>query len=159
MSRPRYAPITSNLLVRKGEAVPWQMHGAEIANTAPPVERRAGATESRHFFDDAPLSGAGDFDSWKRPQAAALPLCEDTVAEDLHDADAAPHHESGERTKRCTFRLTPAEHERLGIVGVKRNLTRQQLLRAAIEHYLDDAKSEFRKTCGCLSGGPCHGDC
>ena len=35
MNRPRYAPITSHLLVRKGEAKPWQVPGTEGAEFAP----------------------------------------------------------------------------------------------------------------------------
>jgi hypothetical protein len=159
MSRPRYASITSHLLVRKGEAAPWQMPGSEIANAAQPAQHRDDA-ESKAFFDDAARRVA-EYESWKGTQAADTSRRDEPLVEDAHDHDVehAAHHEAAGRTKRCAFRLTPAEHERLGIIGVKRNLTRQQLLRRAIEHYLGEAKAEFRESCACLSGGACHGDC
>ena len=49
--------------------------------------------------------------------------------------------------------------ERFGIIGVKRDMTRQQLLRHAIDCYLAAAKAEYQSACGCLAGEGCRGEC
>jgi hypothetical protein len=129
MSRPRYAPITSNLLVRKGDAKPWNMPSA---------------------LDFAPRA------------------TEETPAPRPWDNDPPPHRPpapsdggnvfGGEHDKRCTLKLTHRDYERLGIIAVKKEVSRQQVLRQAIEHYLAAAAQEYRSACGCL-GGACRGGC
>ena len=177
MNRSRFASVTSGLLVRKGEAKPWQMPGAEIASlraTAPTHHFAATADEESFHEEERRMAhlaeeertAAQDYNNWKRAQDEAQAA--QRRVNNPGDPDAAQdggnvlqfHHDHahGEYSKRCTLRLSPAEYERLGIIGVKREMTRQQILRHAIDYYLDQAKNEFQENCGCLAG-ECRGDC
>lgn len=163
MNRPRYAPITSHLLVRKGEAKPWQVPGAEGAEFAHVPENIVPA-KTEHLFTDEELQSAADYQSWKRTREADAPGHDRRhapVRREHHSASVQSpmQHDTDEHSKRLTLRLTPAEYERLGIIGVKRDMTRQQILRHAIDCYLAQAKAEYQAACGCLSGDGCRGDC
>ena len=111
MSRNKFAAITSSLLARKGEAVPWSV--------AAPV-------------------------AWKPVIMADAPPF---VAPQINAAQP-----KSEPLKRCTVRLTPREYERLGILAVKKNLTRQQLLQAALVEVLAGMAQTCAPDCECLNG-------
>ena len=126
MSRPKFAPITSSLLARKGDARPWQPPPADFARIlAPPPED---------------------------PPHADLTLL--SAANHLPEDDGATAHE---HTKRCALKLTPAEYERLGIIGVKKGMSRHQVLRQAFEKYLASIQHEYQTECGCLAD--CRNNC
>src|SRR5271156_2470432 len=149
MNRPRYAPITSHLLVRKGEAKPWQVPGAEGAEFAHLPENIV-PVKAEHSFTEEELQSAADYQNWKRTREADAPGHDRRHAPLRREHHPAPpaqpslQHETDEHSKRLTLRLTPAEYERLGIIGVKRDMTRQQLLRHAIDCYLAAAKTEYQ---------------
>jgi hypothetical protein len=116
MSSGRFAPITSVLLARKGEARPW--------NQAPKTEVESVASIP-----------------W-RPYAAVVAVTEEP-----------------EKDRACSIRLSAHDMERLGILAVKRNSTRQKLLKEAVAEFL--AKSRDAYGCACL-GEPqesCRKDC
>lgn len=142
MSRPRYAPITASLLVRKGEAKPWTMPGML---DFPPAERRE---------DQAQAAASPPVAAWEPPP----PLEWEPPVPQIRPATAGGGGPGEPRERRCTVKLSALEYERLGIVAVKREITRQQALHQAIERYLAAASQEFRSACGCL-GGSCRGDC
>jgi hypothetical protein len=159
MNRPRYAPITSHLLVRKGDAKPWQVPGTEGAEFAH-VPENIVPVKTEHSFTDEELQSAADYQNWKRTREAPVHDRRHAPARrDHHPAPPPALSDTDEHSKRLTLRLTPAEYERLGIIGVKRDMTRQQLLRHAIDCYLAAAKAEYQASCGCLSGDGCRGDC
>ena len=134
MSRPKYAPITSSLLVRKGEAQPWHQPGSDLAEFAVHLRR----------FDAPPVA------EFKRETFA------DHREHELHD-HAAQNAAPDEHTRRYTLRLSPSEYERFGIIAVKKEISRQQVLRQAVEQYLAAVQQEYRSQCGCL--GACRGAC
>jgi hypothetical protein len=178
MKASRFASVTSGLLVRKGEARPWQMPGSEMANlrSTAPTHHYAATADDDSFHEEErrqahlaeeERTAAVDYLNWKRAQDVLLAA--ERRANNPAEADAAQadpaldlhfrhDHAHEEYSKRCTLRLSPAEYERLGIIGVKREMTRQQILRHAIDTYLDQAKGEFQSSCGCLAG-ECRGDC
>ncbi len=123
MNNAKFASITSDLVVRKGEARPWPQRDAP---TRTPQMIPAGD-------DEDPLE-ADEF--IPHPHTAAVP-------------DGA---------KRCTLKLSPCEYERLGIVAVKRNTSRQQILRLAVETYLSAIEEEYGRQCGCLGGRTCRSE-
>jgi predicted transcriptional regulator len=112
----RFAPITSHLLARKGDASPSSVK--------------------------APLF-------WAREPAEPPPPPEPRVAAALREP--APVTVLGEKPHRMVITLSPAEFERLGIAAVKKNQTRHQVLRAALEAHLDRIKREYGG-CGCTAG-------
>jgi hypothetical protein len=167
MNRPRYAPITSHLLVRKGEAKPWQVPSTEAADFAH-VPENIVPVKAEHSFTEEELQSAADYQNWKRLREAEPPAHDRRHTPTRREHHPAPvqspaqspiQHDGDEHSKRLTLRLTPAEYERIGIIGVKRDMTRQQLLRHAIDCYLAQAKAEYQASCGCLSGEGCRGDC
>ena len=58
--------------------------------------------------------------------------------------------DSGDHPRRIVLSLSPTEHEKLGIAAVKKGLSRNQLVRAALESYLDALMQEYRASCACL---------
>lgn len=75
---------------------------------------------------------------------------DDALANDMAD-DARP-------VRRCTIRLSECEYQRLGIVAVKKDVTRQQILRLAVEEYLAATGYEYGRDCGCLGGRTCRSE-
>jgi hypothetical protein len=70
-----------------------------------------------------------------------------------HETNAPPL--KSDALKRCTVRLTQGEYERLGILAVKKNLTRQQLLQIALAEVLAGMAQTCAPDCGCLNS--CNG--
>lgn len=127
----KFASITSSLLARKGEAMPWNESGKaplpwrmEAPIPMPPAPQPASRP--------VPLPPS------VRPATVPAP----------HDLDAV---------RRCTVRMSQREYERLGIMAVKKDLTRQQFLHEALARVLDEIAREFPATCACI--GPfCTGE-
>jgi hypothetical protein len=65
----------------------------------------------------------------------------------------------GERTKRFSLALSPAEFERLGVAAVKKGVSRQQILRESMDFYLTDIARTLMVPCECLSGSSCQRNC
>lgn len=128
MSRPRYAAITSNLLVRKGSARPWDISTPGMYFTPPD------ASPSRDLVDEERIEA--ELAKWMQEQDTPHPV------HHVAQGDEQPH--------RCSIKLSHAEYERLGIIAVKREITRQQALRQAVERYLSAAKRQYRADCNCL---------
>ena len=62
--------------------------------------------------------------------------------------------------KRCTVRLSHADYERLGLMAVKKDVTRQHLLQSALADVLAGMAREFSQGCSCLGEGKvCNGPC
>ena len=117
MSQPRFMPVTSSLLARKGDAVPSAL----------------AAKPSLH---------------WSEEKSLPPLVSNDTSAE----APAPKPH-------RMVVTLSASEFEKLGIAAVKKNVTRHQIVRTALELHLERLKSEFC-ACGCLAvDGTCLQGC
>ena len=116
MSSARFAPITSLLLARKGEAKPWTQS----------------ATAEAEDVGSIP---------W-RPYVPAV-------------AVPAP----ADKDKACSIRISAHDFQRLGILAVKKNATRQQLLKQALAEFLAASARDSR--CACLQEAPglCGEDC
>ena len=115
MSQPKFTPITSNLLARKGDAVP-----------------SAVAPKPSLF--------------WMQGDVPPLVATEQPP----RDAEMPPVV----KPRRMMVTLSAPEFEKLGIAAVKKGVTRHQLLRAALDLYLERLTCEFSE-CGCMTaGGP-----
>jgi hypothetical protein len=68
-------------------------------------------------------------------------------------APPPPPPEIKERS--CAFRMSAHDYERLGILAVKADVTRQQLLKQALEEFL--AARAIQYGCACL--GACNSNC
>src|SRR5271165_6916284 len=149
MSRPRYTPITSDLLVRKGEARPLDIFGTRSFEFTRATEA---FNEPQRLEQEDEERIQVEFEKWMREQEARPANAHSNTHGPAHHAHA------DEATRRCTIRLSHVEYERLGIVAVKREITRQQALRQAVERYLAAAKRQYKAHCSCL-GGACNGSC
>ena len=116
MSNARFAPITSILLARKGEARPWTQSTVVEAENVGSIP-------------------------W-RPYAPA-----------------SSEPAAGEKDKACSIRISAHDFQRLGILAVKKNSTRQQLLKQALAEFL----AATARDCGCAClrevPGLCGEDC
>lgn len=115
MSQPRFTPITSSLLARKGDAVP------SAASPKPSLFWAQG--EVPPFAPEQPQPDAG--------QAPSVAVA---------------------KPRRMMVTLSAPEFEKLGIAAVKKGVTRHQLMRAALDLYLERLKCEFSE-CDCMTGG------
>jgi hypothetical protein len=55
--------------------------------------------------------------------------------------------------------LSSRQHEVLGILAVKKNITRHQAARMALESYFERLADDFRGSCNCISDGSCCNGC
>ena len=124
MSRPQFASISADLLARKGEARPWN-EPAILPPTfgPPPVMAPAVITPPA---------------AW---QAQPLPPA----------PEPAPAHATLD-CKKISVRLSHHDYERLGILAVKQNSSRQKLLQEALDRLLSGMPQQFGGNCACLAG-------
>jgi hypothetical protein len=77
-----------------------------------------------------------------------------------HPREIALHADHPDKPRRLMVSLTAEEYEMLGIIGVKKNATRHQLLRIAFDEYLLQLVEEFGERCVCIAnGGSCEAPC
>jgi hypothetical protein len=149
MSRSRFTPITSDLLVRKGEARPLDNFGTRSFEFTRSTEAQGEPSRTALEREDEEHIQV-EYEKWMREQE--MKPAHTSTHGHTH------HAHTDEATRRCTIRLSHVEYERLGIVAVKREITRQQALRQAVERYLTAAKRQYKAHCNCL-GGACNGSC
>ena len=149
MSQSKFAHITASLLARKGEAKPWEDPGKKPLSwrdDAPPPAATPSAPAAPPPFAQVRASAV---------QQAPLP-CHDIEFSDMSAAMAMPpplgEHE---KIKKCTIRMTLYDYERLGIIAVKQNVTRQHLLHDALNQFFAAATEQYRKDCACLDEEAC----
>lgn len=123
MSHPRFAPITASLLASKGHAEPSHVNGAAKHPLFKMFESHAAEPAMAHL-DPVP----------------AVPVREDDL-----QAEAAKHG----KLRRVMVAFTAEEYERLGIAAVKRNVSRHQLVREAMDLYFGHLRRDF--ACPCLA--------
>ena len=139
MSQPKFAPITSGLLARKGEASPsvgsakLQVHWREWSEA---LERR--------------LALAAPAQPERGPEGAGITafISEHVRTVERQAAEANDH----DHLRKIIIRLSREEHEKLGIAAVKKGLTRNQLVRAALDAYAEALLQEYGTSCGCIAG-------
>ena len=139
MSRPKFAPMTSSLLARKGEALPSL------------IGTRSRLREiEHHHIEDGP--------AFLTERAPAPHGNDHFTGRDLHLVDADRRHEerhppaAPDGTRKLFLRLSAQEYERLGIAAVKKGLTRNDILRDAVNSYIAELVREYQDSCGCISG-------
>jgi hypothetical protein len=64
-----------------------------------------------------------------------------------------------EKPRKMTITLSSRQHEVLGILAVKQNITRHQAARAALEAYIDRLADDYRGRCDCIAEGACCEGC
>jgi hypothetical protein len=124
--------MTAGLLARKGEALPssfFSMPPPRLVPIAAPIVP-------------------------PRP----LPIPDLTVTPDISGPVEAPRHRHPEtdRPHKMRVALSDAEFEKLGIAAVKHGISRHQLIREAIDTYVEKLIEAYRGSCRCIGGeGSC----
>ena len=138
MSQSKFAPVTSSLLVRKGEAGPSRVLAAERAVTwLADAARRVETDASEHKFVYSP----------------------DESSHGMQHGDGG-HYGAGEKPRRIVLNLTPHEYETLGLVAVKKGSSRHRLAQEALDAYFEWLVAEYGEACTCIAGGAlCRCEC
>jgi hypothetical protein len=148
MDESKFGRLSPEMLVRKGDAEPSDIRRARRRKTDPPALNLvpsnpppAEQTEAYQAADQTTVPGE-DTD-------LLLPygVFEHTLGQ------AAP-----KKQHRIMIVLTEEEHETLGILAVKKGFTRHQVLRKALDGYLEWLVDEYGTKCRCISS-TCSNDC
>ncbi len=149
----KFGRLTADLLVRKGDAEPSDIRRVrKRKNETPPlnlVAPRRGGREPAPA-DQPPAYQTADVTSVPgENNELLLPygVFEHTITQ------GAP-----KKQHRIMIVLTEEEHETLGILAVKKGFTRHQVLRKALDGYLEWLVDEYGTRCRCLSTA-CSTDC
>ena len=128
MNRPKFAPMTPALLARKGEALPSLIGPKPRWDAPQPL--------------DIPERGVPP--GFERLQRAPFHL-----AERRHEER---HAHAPDGSRKLFLRLSPDEYEKLGIAAVKKGLSRNDIVRDAVNSYIAELIREYQNSCGCISG-------
>jgi hypothetical protein len=146
MDESKFGRLTADMLVRKGDAEPSDIRRARKSKKdAPPLNLVAPApAEPLPAYQTADQTVVpGDDSDLLLPYG----VFEHTVGQ------AAP-----KKQHRIMIVLTEEEHETLGILAVKKGFTRHQVLRKALDGYLEWLVDEYGTKCRCISS-TCSADC
>jgi hypothetical protein len=176
MSEGRFASLTAGLLVRKGEARPSSImplmpyshaRAPERIEVMPVQDWTPSAPSPMRREPPKPLAVVPA--STPKRADAFMPLASsaspEVKAKPSKPRNAAPPGEppppaKTDKPRRLMVTLSPGEYETLGIIGVKKNATRHQLLRSALNEYLALLVEEFSGDCQCIyTGGGCGSSC
>jgi hypothetical protein len=148
MSGGKFASLTAGLLVRKGEAAP---------SLVAPGPARASGRAAEGVEASAAVHSREPAPEWQElPPHVAAP--ERVFAQPVREI--ALHSDHPDKPRRLMVSLSAEEYEMLGLIGVKKNATRHQLLRIAFDEYLLQLVEEFGEGCHCIAnGGSCDAIC
>jgi predicted transcriptional regulator len=137
MSYGRFASITPDILARKGEARPWTIvpPAADQANPAPRPPLHPDISEVPPILP--PI---------------VTPAIPRPVPQPAMAGGAPPLVPA---VRKCTIRMSAHDFERLGIIAVKDDTTRQHLLQQALADLLAAKERQYRAACRCMAADPC----
>ena len=98
------------------------------------------------------LARKGEARPWAPQEAVAAPLAWHS---DIRTSSSAPPPPPPIKDRSCSVRMSAHDFERLGILAVKANVTRQQLLKDALNQFLGSKARDY--ACACL--GACNSGC
>lgn len=128
MSTAEFTSLHGGLIARKGEALP-----------APAISI-TGSITGHGFGDFAPPDDAA---RPNQPAGACAPV--------TMPAKPKPGGK-GARIKAVTLRIEAAQYHRVHVAAAKLDFSGQDLLRAAVEYYLNYLSGEVFPDCGCVRG-------
>ena len=146
MDESKFGRLSADMLVRKGDAEPSVIRRPRRRKTDAPSLNLVASNPPR-----ADESGFRDESGFQTADQTIVPgddsdlllpygVFEHTLAQ------AAP-----KKQHRIMIVLTEEEHETLGILAVKKGFTRHQVLRKALDGYLEWLVDEYGTSCRCIS--------
>lgn len=153
MGYGHFASITADILARKGEARPWPMPdaGSDAKRDdakADGQNAKDGQIESR-AVRGAPVPPRVAAGAALPPSVVVRPPAPAPAAAPALTSQPVP------AVRKCTIRMSAHDFERLGIVAVKDDTTRQHLLQQALAQFLDEKEKQYRSACRCMAAEPC----
>jgi hypothetical protein len=134
----KFGRLTADLLVRKGDAEPSGIRRARRKNRPAPLSMVSAEQSSEQTGEGTAAESGDDADD-----AELLPPY-DVFEHTITQASPKKQH-------RIMIVLTEEEHETLGILAVKKGYTRHQVLRKALDGYLEWLVDEYGTRCRCIS--------
>jgi hypothetical protein len=146
----KFAAITPDILVRKGEAVP----SALASGAREPLSRIA--LDSRRPPQRPPVQAG----TVQRPEAPAEAR-RFVYSDDADNRSArSGRADAADKPRRIVLSLSAHEYETLGLVAVKKGTTRHRLAQSAMDAYFEWLVAEYGETCSCIVGGAlCRCEC
>lgn len=146
MDESKFGRLTADMLVRKGDASP-----SEIRR---PRRRKGDLPSLSIVASNPPRDEASGF------QAADQTIIPGDDGDLLLPYGVFEHIEQAASKKqhRLMIVLSEEEYETLGILAVKKGFTRHQVLRKALDGYLEWLVDEYGTKCRCISSN-CSADC
>jgi hypothetical protein len=89
------------------------------------------------------------------PAPVFAPEPEDVSAPLPVAPSAGAPEDHAERPRRIVVSLTTEEFEKLGIAAVKKDKTRQQIVRGALDAYFHQLAAALPRACNCMAEGRC----
>jgi len=154
MSYSKFAAITSDILVRKGEARPSPIMPPVPFLRMVPREQDSQSPEAlaRQFGFTALASALED----RRKPSPVVDECDVGAPKRIFDRTAS--QKSPTKAHKIMIALTSAEHETLGLIASKKGFTRHEVVRKALDCYFEWLAEKYGGSCRCVSG-PCLDSC
>jgi hypothetical protein len=128
----KFARLSPDMLVRKGEAEPSAIRRARRRKSEPTPPSTIASSEAE--------------------QSAEPSLEHDTeLLPPFGVFDHTVSQTAPQKQHRVVVVLTEEEHETLGIVAIKHGVTRHQVLRKALDGYLEWLVDEYGPRCRCIA--------
>lgn len=154
MSR-KFASITGNLLMRKGEAGPSS--GMQLRDPLPQhAIRQQEQRPQEGRYERAPQPAPAQVVASSRPS----PIVAKPEAPKVTSSKSAPSSSASAAARhRIALRLNDDQFRRLGIAAARTHLTAQEFLTNALDAYVAALSETELAGCRCLDvGGSCGGD-
>jgi hypothetical protein len=139
MDESKFGRLTADMLVRKGDATASDIRRPRRRKHEPPALSIVASNPPRE--DTSPFRNADQTVVSGDHSDLLLPF---GVFEHIEQAAAKKQH-------RLMIVLTEEEYETLGILAVKKGFTRHQVLRKALDGYLEWLVDEYGTKCRCIS--------
>jgi len=149
----KFGRLTADLLVRKGDAEPSDIRRArKRKNETPPLNVVASNPPSA---EQAPVDEPAPYET---ADVTSVPGENGDLLLPYGVFEHTLTQSSPKKQHRIMIVLTEEEHETLGILAVKKGFTRHQVLRKALDGYLEWLVDEYGTRCRCISTA-CANDC
>lgn len=100
------------------------------------------------------LARKGEARPWNEPLREPFSWRTETPKVTHAETGAATAVDSTTEWKKCTVRISKHDYERLGILAVKQNTSRQHLLQDAVAQLFDGIDRQYGSGCACLGRKP-----
>ena len=146
----KFGRLTADMLVRKGDAEPSDIRRVRKRKNEPASLETVAAAQAQ--------PAAGQPSAYQTADVTAVPGENNDLLLPYGVFEHTIAQGTPKKQHRIMIVLTEEEHETLGILAVKKGFTRHQVLRKALDGYLEWLVDEYGTRCRCLSS-TCSTEC